>query len=258
MIAKTEALALRVTPFSETSQVVTWLTLDRGRITTLVKGARRPKSPFLGQYDLYYTCELLFYERARNDLHIAKECCPLNPRPQFRTDWRAAACASYLCDLAARVSPAGGHEPEIYGLLSRSLDALCERGACLSLIFWFELAIAGILGLSPRLEHCAGCGKPASRNRSADFSPVRGGILCSRCAGETERQALYRVSPSGLGILRGWQSAQHPRAAYNTRCPDHLLLVFREMFARFTGYHLDLSPESRATATAIVTWDSSA
>ena len=79
-ILKTDALALRVSPFSRTSHVVRWLTASHGTIATLVKGACRPKSRFLGQYDTACTSELLFYERAGNGLHIAKECCLLEPR----------------------------------------------------------------------------------------------------------------------------------------------------------------------------------
>jgi phosphoesterase RecJ-like protein len=57
---KTLGIVLSIRPWSQTSHVVTWLTLN-GVITTLVKGALRPKSAFIGQYDLFYTCELVYY-----------------------------------------------------------------------------------------------------------------------------------------------------------------------------------------------------
>ena len=37
-IEKTEGIVLRVTPFSTTSHVVVWLTPDRGRLPTAIKG----------------------------------------------------------------------------------------------------------------------------------------------------------------------------------------------------------------------------
>ena len=154
MIAKTDALCLRVTPFSRTSHVVSWLTSDYGRISTVIKGAQRPKSAFLGQYDLFYSCELLFYRRERNGLHIARECTPLDTRPGFRTDWRAAACASYLSDLLSRVSPGGGHAPELHTLAVQAMDFLCEGGSSLPFLFWLELQLLAALGLAPRLAEC--------------------------------------------------------------------------------------------------------
>ena len=66
-IIKTQGIVLTVHPWSRTSHVVTWLTPDHGPVTTLVKGAVRPKSAFLGQYDLFYTCDILYYARATAD-----------------------------------------------------------------------------------------------------------------------------------------------------------------------------------------------
>ena len=92
MIVKTQAIVLRMIPFSETSRVVLWLTRDHGKIATIIKGAHRRRSPFVGQVDLFYTCELLVYLRLFRGLHIVKECSPLKPRTPLRSRWRATAC----------------------------------------------------------------------------------------------------------------------------------------------------------------------
>ena len=104
MILKTTALALRFYPFSNTSRIVAWLTPDQGRIATMVKGSQRPRSLFLGQYDLFYTCELLYHRRERGGLHIARECSPLKWREGLRRDWRAAAAASSWAWMALSIA----------------------------------------------------------------------------------------------------------------------------------------------------------
>ncbi|MCL2104026.1 MAG: recombination protein O N-terminal domain-containing protein, partial [Kiritimatiellaeota bacterium] len=86
MIIKTEAVALQIRPWSKTSHIVTWLTPGHGCVVTAVKGACRPKSAFLGQYDLFYTCELLFYRRERGGIHAIRECTPLRRRDPLRDD----------------------------------------------------------------------------------------------------------------------------------------------------------------------------
>ena len=93
MILQDDAIALRIHPFGNTSRVVVWLSATHGKMATMVKGSQRDRSPFLGQYDLFYTCELLFYAREHQNLHILKECFPLKIRPAFRSDWRACAAA---------------------------------------------------------------------------------------------------------------------------------------------------------------------
>ena len=75
---KTKGIVLDIHPWSRTSHVTTWLTPDHGPVTTLVKGAVRPKSSFLGQYDLFYTCELVYYARAKSELHAIREVSPLD------------------------------------------------------------------------------------------------------------------------------------------------------------------------------------
>ena len=55
MILKDEAIALRVYPFGNTSQIAVWLSRTYGKLATLAKGSQRAKSPFLGQFDLFMT-----------------------------------------------------------------------------------------------------------------------------------------------------------------------------------------------------------
>ena len=66
MIVKTNAIPLTITPFGNTSHIVQWLTRENGKISTIIKGAQRPKSGFWGQYDFFDTTELLFYAKNRD------------------------------------------------------------------------------------------------------------------------------------------------------------------------------------------------
>ena len=65
-IESTAGVVLRLRPLTETSLIVNWLTRDFGRIATVAKGARRPKSPFRGQIDLFYVVDGMFLPLAPN------------------------------------------------------------------------------------------------------------------------------------------------------------------------------------------------
>lgn len=273
MIEKTEALTLRVTPFARTSHIVTWLTSEHGKLATLVKGACRPKSRFLGQYDLFYTCELLFYTRERNALHIIRECSPMKPREALRTNWMASSYASYVCDLVARVSPEGQQQAELYQLAVSSLDFLCAGTAKPQFLSWFELKLMKTLGLAPQLLKCPACRSNLVSHRSGQslFSCVRGGILCADCAkrrdpstgstsslqaklpsnelgtGGTDR-STFHISPDILAMMRSWQNADSARTAQNTKCTREQLLEIRKLLGIFLNYHLDMMPRSRNVA----------
>ena len=95
MIERTTAIPLAIYPYSTRSHIVHWLTRHHGLISTLLKAAQHPRSPFLGEYQLFGTTELLYYNRHKEGLYTAKECALLHPRKPYRQNWRAMQTASY-------------------------------------------------------------------------------------------------------------------------------------------------------------------
>ena len=252
MIEKTEALALRVIPFSRTSHVVIWLTASHGKVSTMIKGSCRPRSLFLGQYDLFYTCELLFYTRERNGLHIARECSPINCRSALRTDWRAYVCASYIGDIVSRVSVHGAAQQELYALTTAALDSFCADGAHMSSLLRFELSLLNDLGLAPQLRTCSRCAGALAESGSDFFSAADGGMLCHGCVSPEAATALPTVAADVLAILRTWQAAGSTAASKNIRCTCNQLLAIRKIFGIFCGYHLDIPQEGRGIAMEMI------
>lgn len=229
MIEKTEAVTLRVVPFSETSHMVTWLTPDYGKLTTVIKGAMRPKSPFLGQYDLFYTCELLFYLRSRGGVHIARECAPILPRKWIRTCWQSSVCASYLCDLLARVSLEHADQTDVYMLATETLDFLASKQPREALVFWFELRLLQAIGLSPRLDSCTVCRASVPQTETVPFSHQNGGIVCRSCRSRSISTSTI-LTPDVRATLNAWGKASSPRVAHNTLCYPQQHLAFCELF----------------------------
>jgi len=148
-IFKTEGIVLRIRPWSRTSHVVTWLTPDHGPLATLVKGAVRPKSAFLGQYDLYYTCDVLYYAGGK-DLHPLREASASNRRDFLRDDWRAVTLAGYAADLVGELAPTGPEAAPWYAFLNRFLDNLADRAAePIRTFLALERDVLALAGLEP-------------------------------------------------------------------------------------------------------------
>ena len=146
---KTKGIVLDIRPWSQTSHVTTWLTPDHGPVTTLVKGAVRPKSAFLGQYDLFYTCELIYYARASGELHAIREVSPENMREWMRGDFRATALASYAAYLVREHCPHGLEAAEWFEFLEGTLDGLNGCRMLESELVAFEMGFLALAGLSP-------------------------------------------------------------------------------------------------------------
>ena len=142
---KTEAICLDIRPWSRTSHVVSWLT-PAGKVSTVVKGAVRAKSQFLGQYDLNYTCDIVYYARAKGELHALRECVPVELREELRGDYRKLALAGYMRRLVAELAPMGDEGRAWYELLSRTLSDFKSQ---ISDLVRFELEVLELSGLKP-------------------------------------------------------------------------------------------------------------
>ena len=247
-IEKTEGIVLRVSGFSNTSQMVAWLTPDRGRLTTSAKGACRPRSPFLGQYDLYYTCELVYYAHARQGVHVLRECAPLDTRPRFRTDWRTSLAASYATDLVNRVSEESPAAPDLYGLLRAALDHLALHGVSPAALLAFECRLPTILGIPPDLEGCPHCAESAYADR-ARFSVPDGRLVCPACSPDAA-QAEITLTRRQLALLRLAFAADVYAPSVFARLPAADTALLRRFLGIFLHYHLDARLDGRAIA-----WD---
>lgn len=245
MLVKTEGVILRVLPYSRTSLMADCLTRDLGRVWLLAKGAQRPRSIFLGQIDLFYTCEVLVYQRASRVL-ILKECAALERRDPFRTDWRATACASYFCDFISQVTPPCIPHDDLFDLLEQALDALAAKGASPALMGWYELAALKSLGLGPALTRCPSCGcDPAAGSPlRLKVSAKMGGVLCRRCEGREPGPGLA-VSGGTLALMRAWDGADDPASAAVAVPSQVQWNEIQSVLRDFSAFHLDLLLRSR-------------
>src|SRR5436190_21699232 len=99
MEERTHGLILRTHPLTETSLIVHWLTPDFGRIATVAKGARRPKSPFRGKLDLFFLADFSFARSRRSELHTLREVCLRDTHPALRENYSYLQQVSYCVAL---------------------------------------------------------------------------------------------------------------------------------------------------------------
>jgi len=152
---RAEAIVLRCQPVTESSLIVTWFTREFGKLKTLAKGARRPKSPMRGQIDLFYQNEILFLRSRRSDLHLLHECFLENPRAALRSSVPALAAASYAGELVDLITAPEDPAPVVFELLAVTLDAL-NTAAAPVLLLWFELQLLRNAGWTPPWTKAAG------------------------------------------------------------------------------------------------------
>jgi len=183
MITKTNAIILRIVDFSNTSQIITSLSKEYGKVTLSAKGVHRYKTFNNGQYDLFAEVEILYYTNSKNNIHILKEISPIKLRTELRKNWKAAALASYFADMISKISLPYHHQDKIYEILDESLQALnTPQKPNINTLFSFELQILKALGFAPSLDQCSLCGNELKKEIESNyFSARNGGIICRTC-----------------------------------------------------------------------------
>jgi len=151
MIESATGLILRTRPLTETSLIVNWLTPTFGRVSTAAKGARRPKSPFLGKLDLFYEADFTFNRSRRSDLHTLREVSLRETHLALRQEIRFLQQAAYCARLIEQVTEAETPLPAIYELLRAFLIAVPQRPPQPRNTYAFELKLLNELGLKPDL-----------------------------------------------------------------------------------------------------------
>jgi DNA repair protein RecO (recombination protein O) len=145
----TPGIILRTRPLTETSLIVHWLTPERGRVATVAKGARRPKSSFHGKLDLFYGCDFSFSRSARSELHTLREVVVRDTHEKLRRELGWLQQAAYAAALIEQTTETDTPLPEVYALFAGLLDFLPGQPARPRAVFAFELKLLRELGLEP-------------------------------------------------------------------------------------------------------------
>jgi DNA repair protein RecO (recombination protein O) len=152
---RARGIVLRTRPLTDTSLIVQWLTPDLGRIATVAKGARGPKSSFRGQLDLFYTCDFSFVRSKRSDLHTLREAKAIETHPDLRRDLAYVQQASYCGALIEKSTEPETPLEQVYQDLHDLLGEISKHPPAPQTIFTFEMKLLNELGLAPVLDEAS-------------------------------------------------------------------------------------------------------
>ncbi|HNQ89637.1 MAG TPA: DNA repair protein RecO [Verrucomicrobiota bacterium] len=151
-LEQASGIVLRTRLLTETSLIVHWLTEDQGRIATVAKGARRPRSVYRGKLDLFYEARFTFQRSRRSDLHGLRELSLEDTHPVLRTDLPRLSQVCYAALLIELASETDTPLPTLHALLTDLVRTLDVRPAAPHFPVAFELRLLADAGLLPDLS----------------------------------------------------------------------------------------------------------
>ncbi len=194
-------IILRTRPLTETSLIVNWLTPDLGRISTVAKGARRPKSGFMGKLDLFYTADFNFQRSRRSELHTLRELKLRETHPALRHELDYLQQAVYCAQLIELATESETPLPAVFDLLQSLLAHLPKQSPQPQTLFAFEIKLLHELGLAPDVDHSQLT--PGARQVVSAFSGGDWPVVARLKLSEAQVHELRRFLKDFLGFHLG-------------------------------------------------------
>ena len=172
------AIVLRRINFSEVDRIVSLYSRERGKISAIAKGARKPISRLAG------ATEVLTYGRFQfasgKNLDVLTQVEVKESFPRIHADLSCIAHATYLAELIDRFAEEDDVSPDLFDLLLSALYLLERPNDPEKITHMFELQFMKLLGYEPVLDRCVRC-RAHLPEGEIYFSPSFGGTICREC-----------------------------------------------------------------------------
>jgi len=200
---KDQAIALRRLDYSETSQVLLFLTRDHGTQRLIAKGIRRgTKKGFATGIDLLERGQVVFIRKLGGEGRLGTliEWRQTSAYLGLRENLQRLYTAEYAVEVTAAMVEDGDPHPELFNALAECLEALSSSDHPAVLLVEYQCALLTSVGLWPDLSRCVACDRPAPPGRGAYFSAHQGGLICRDCEGGLPEKR--KVTAATLTALR--------------------------------------------------------
>ncbi len=187
---KIEGVVLRRRNLGEADRLVTVLSRDRGKLTFVARGARRPRSRLGGRLEPPTRFRALVAEG--RTLDVVSQVEVLEAHAGLRDDLERMTAAAIVLELADRGLADRHPHPDVYRVLLDALS-LAEAGTSDLTGLWFAARLLVLTGHRPTVRRCVVC-----RGRlqgPVAWTHTLGGCVHAAC-GSRDPQAVPVSSPA--------------------------------------------------------------
>jgi DNA repair protein RecO (recombination protein O) len=172
-----DALVLRTYKLGEADRIVVFLTRDRGKKRGVAKGARRPRSRFVGALEPLTEVRLAYFERERRDLvglnyaETVRSPLLLASPGSGSLDSEPLQYVAYFAELLDEWAQEGDADERLFRLGVSMVEALADRVPVEPLARYFECWLLRLQGLYPESRGTLSAGAQAFLAASRAMGP---------------------------------------------------------------------------------------
>jgi DNA repair protein RecO (recombination protein O) len=240
----TPAILIRRIDHGDADLILTFLTLEHGKMTSIAKNAKKSVKRFSGVLELFYVLDIVC-NKGKGKLHVLKEASVRQPFINIRTDIEKTAYASYWAQLIYEWMEEGQKEERVFGLFQKILDFLDNKTLSpevLSIVF--QAKFLSISGIYPNFDQCGQCGRPFDKiiGDRLIFHLGKGCLICGTClSSQSERDVL--ISRGAVKQLK-WITEKPAEKIFRIRFSTQVQRESLSFLETFVPFHLGIRPKS--------------
>lgn len=216
---KVTGIVLNENNYGDFDKILTLLTPNIGKITCIAKGARRLKSTLLAGSQLFAFGEFMLYKSSNTYMVNSIEIIELFYN--IRVDLDKLKYAVHLNKIVSDVTDENQHSYHILQLILNTLYLISEEELNYELLVnTFKFRMLKILGFTPEINRCVGCGGIENVNK---FSVNQNGFKCGNC-GKLDSSCLI-MGESTRDAIR-YIFYAHPKKIHSFELKNDQLLEF--------------------------------
>jgi len=240
----TPAILLRRLDYGDFDLILTFLSLERGKISLIAKSAKKSTKRFAGILELFSLMEVVASTGKGRGLTVLQEATLISPYSTIRNDIRKTAYASYWCELLNNWVEENQKQAALYYLLKHALSQL-DGGATAAaeISIFFQMRLLYLSGHGPGLRQCPRCRKNLETIQSNQvvFDIAKGAILCDGCT--SGAGGRIRLSKGTIKQLL-WVESGDLKKASRVRFGAQAIKESLEFLEAFVPYIMGMQPQS--------------
>ena len=240
----TSAILLRRLDYGDFDVIITFFTLDRGKLSVIAKSAKKSTKRFAGILELFSELQILAGGGRGRGLPVLQEAVLKQPFSAIRADYKKTAYASYWSELIYNWSEENFKQDALYYLFEHVLYELdTGKTTPQALNVLFQMRFLNLSGHRPNLTHCRVCKLELDGIIDEDITVdlQKGGIICGRCStGTASHKVLAKGTIKQLQWVQSGQLAKAARIKFSRSALEESTNFLEE----FVCYHLGKQPRS--------------
>lgn len=232
MIKTSEAITLRLIPYSETSLISRVYTKEQGKVSLMAKGARRSKTGLTAILEPASLISTTYFHKDNRSMQTIKEACFIERFSSMKNNFTALNYGLAVVEILDKTSHDNDPVPILFRLINSVLAHLDIDSTNKDNIFGFFLyQFALRQGFKPEIKVCSNCNAPF---HIASFDNRSGELSCNNC----NRQSQLTLENDALRLLSEW-SCKHLKEVSQQKTETKPMKQSLQFLIMFLKYHIE-------------------